>query len=173
MVRDTRRTEIQFVPHSEHVDVSQNRIHDIGLIGMLQLPWSSAGAEPLCTDSPWNWTTIGVWGSMDRVTSNTGCPSRSTADMFASRPSLHFASPSAACRLLHVFAKRSSVAITKRTQLHCRIFRLLSSSCIMSKEPNLHRTCGTKSCGVKTCTVQVQQHCNSADGRLFWLLRQC
>jgi hypothetical protein len=60
MARDTWRIEMQFVPHSEHVDVSQNRIPDKGLIGMLQLPWSSAGAEPLCTDSPWNWTTIGV-----------------------------------------------------------------------------------------------------------------
>jgi len=60
MVRDTRRVEMQLVPHSEHVYVSQNRINDKGLIGMLHLPWSSAGAEPLCTDSPWNWTTIGV-----------------------------------------------------------------------------------------------------------------
>lgn len=109
------------------------------------LPWSSPRVVPLCTDNPWNWTTTGVRGDMDFVTSNTGCPSRISAVMFGSKPSLHFFSPSAACRLLRVLTRQSSVAIRKRTQLHCLIFRLLSSSWIMSKEPNLHRICGKKS----------------------------
>lgn len=46
MVLVTRRIEMQFVPHSEHDDVSQNRIHDLGLNRnaaiTLEFRWSRA-----------------------------------------------------------------------------------------------------------------------------------
>jgi len=134
---------------------------------MPQLPWSSAvfgGAYfcatgmPLYASSPsqdvdgimsLKWTTIRVWGSIDVITSKTGWPSMIDAVIFGSMLSLCLAPSSVACGPLHVFecavAKQfstwHSVPTKKRTQLHCLIFRLLSSSWIMSKEPNLYRTC--------------------------------